>query len=97
MGVWGWGQVLREPAWGPARDGRAGRGSGLSWEPGPRAGRGGDEVMEVRHCGVSQGPGHLLPGDPVEAQPRLPMPRGLAIVVSMAPALSALGLWWPSP
>lgn len=53
--------------------------------------------MEVRHCGVSQGPGHLLPGDPVEAQPRLPMPRGLAIVVSMAPTLSALGLWWPSP
>lgn len=53
--------------------------------------------MEVRHCGVSQGTWPLLPGDPVEAQPRLPMSRGLVIVVSMASALSALGLWWPSP
>lgn len=55
MGVWGWGQAAQRTGVGPARDGRAGWGSGLSWELGPQGGRGGDEVMEVRHCGVGQG------------------------------------------
>lgn len=76
---------------GPARrDGTAGCGLCLSWDPGPQAGRCGDEVTEVGHCGVSQWTQPLV-ARAVEAQPSLPVSRGPAIVVPVAPALSGLG------